>query len=243
MTINQIQQAIKSKNMLYKQYKSLSAKYRRRNNKAKSRFYTKKANDVYSQILGLKKKLARAQRSSFNYQVAQQSSAPAISQSPTPFVSTQPAISQSPTPFVSTQPAISQSLTPFVSTQPAEFQAYTTSPVFQPTTAPVMETEEGTVSVTEISPDESLEFTADDDLLLDDELDSGFDLMTFIEENKVAVGIGAAVAAYMLFFRDKRRSNPLKKLFKSKKRKTRKNKKRRGYSRNRRRSGYHRNRK
>ena len=218
MTINQIQQAIKSKNMLYKQYKSLSDKYRRRNNKAKSRFYTKKANDVYSQILGLKKQLIKAQQSSFNYQVAQQASAPAMPQATT-------------------------SVAPFISNQPAEFQAYTTAPVFQATTAPVMETEEGTVSVTEMAPVESLEIMEDDDLLLDDELDSGFDLMAFIEENKVAVGIGAAVAAYMLFFRDKRRSNPLKKLFKSKKRKNRKNKKRRGYNRNRRRSGYHRNRK
>lgn len=135
---------------------------------------------------------------------------------------------------------------PFMASEPVRFQAYTSSETFEPSTVPLVSEAPATLAVDEadlIQSEQSdfpVEEFVEDDLLLED--DAGFDIMAFIEQNKLAVGVGAAVAIYMLFLKDKRRSNPLKKLFKLNKRKVRKNKKRRGYNRNRRRSGYKRNR-
>ena len=89
--------------------------------------------------------------------------------------------------------------------------------------AAAMEIDASAPVVSEAIPEDELAISDEELLLLDEDLDldEGFDLASFMEENKIAVYAGLGVAAYFLFFKKKAR-------------KVRKNRRRRGPQRNRR---------
>jgi hypothetical protein len=89
--------------------------------------------------------------------------------------------------------------------------------------AAAMEIDASAPVVSEAIPEDELAISDEELLLLDEDLDldEGFDLASFMEENKIAVYAGLGVAAYFLFFKKKAR-------------KVRNNRRRRGPHRNRR---------